>query len=204
MIDEFFDNIDVNLFDNMATQLECTVTQCDLGDGGAKWKTPALSENNAMKYLERHETNAHGQNDGGGRANVAGGAGGKSRLAKMPRPTISGGCSQEIFNFFISEWERYVRSSQVVDVSELRDQLFSCQDENLRIALQRSHGARLSTITVADLLGEIKKLAVVRQSNMVNTLALMTAKQQRDEPVRQFAVRLRGLAAVCDLSVTSQ
>ena len=56
MIDEFFDNIDVDLFDNMATQLECTVTQCDLGDGGAKWKTPALSENNAMKYLERRET----------------------------------------------------------------------------------------------------------------------------------------------------
>ena len=69
-------------------------------------------------------------------------------------------------------------------------------------ALQRSHGAQLSTITVADLLGEIKKLAVVRQSNMVNTLALMTAKQERDEPVRQFAARLRGLAAVCDLSVT--
>ena len=36
----------------------------------------------------------------------------------------------------------------------------------------------------------------------MNTLALMTAKQERDEPVRQFAARLRGLAAVCDLSVT--
>ena len=202
MIDAFFDNIDVDLFDNMATQLDCTVLQCDLGDGGARWKTPALSENNALKYLERHEINAHVQHDGGGRANVGGGAGGKSRLAKIPRPTVSGGCSQEEFNFFISEWERYVRSSPGVDVSELRDQLFSCQDENLRIALQRSHGAQLSTITVADLLGEIKKLAVVRQSNMVNTLALMTAKQERDEPVRQFAARLRGLAAVCDLSVT--
>ena len=83
MIDEFFDNIDVNLFDNMATQLECTVAQCDLGDGGAKWKTAALSENNAMKYLERHVTNAHGQHDAMGRTNVGGGAGGNSRQVKV-------------------------------------------------------------------------------------------------------------------------
>ena len=95
-----------------------------------------------------------------------------------------------------------MRSSPGIEVAELRDQLFSCPDENLRTALHRSHGEKLSTITVADLLDEIKKLAVVRQSNNVNTLALMTAKQERDEPVRQFAARLRGLAAVCDLSVT--
>jgi hypothetical protein len=55
---------------------------------------------------------------------------------------------------------------------------------------------------VTDLLKEIEVLAVVRQSNNVNTLAMISAKQERDEPVRQFAARLRGLAAVCDLSVT--
>ena len=84
--------------------------------------------------------------------------------------------------------------------SELRDQLFSCPDENLRTALYRTE--KLSTIIVAGLLDGIKKLAVVGQSNNVNTLALVIAKQERDEPVRQFAARLRGLAAVCDLSVT--
>ena len=36
----------------------------------------------------------------------------------------------------------------------------------------------------------------------MNTLALMKAKQERDEPVRQFAARLRGLAEACDLTVT--
>ena len=53
-----------------------------------------------------------------------------------------------------------------------------------------------------NLLEEIETLAVVRQSNHVNMLALMTAKQERDEPVRQFAARLRVLEAVCDLTVT--
>jgi hypothetical protein len=55
---------------------------------------------------------------------------------------------------------------------------------------------------VKDLLKEIEVLAVVRQSSNVNTLAMISAKQERDEPVRQFVARLRGLAAVCDLSVT--
>ena len=45
-------------------------------------------------------------------------------------------------------------------------------------------------------------LAMVRQSKHVDTLALMTAKQERDEPVHQFAARLHGLSAVCDLTVT--
>ena len=123
----------------------------------------------------RHEANAHGQQDGGG-------AGGISRLAKIPRPTFNGECSQEEFNFFKSEWDRYVRSTPGVDTKELRDQLFSCPGENLRTSLHRSHGVKLS-ITVEDLLEEIKKLAVVWQSKNVNTLALMAAKQERDEPV---------------------
>jgi hypothetical protein len=55
---------------------------------------------------------------------------------------------------------------------------------------------------VVNLLEEIETLAMVRQCNHVNTLALMTAKQERDEPVRQFSARLRGLAAVCNLTVT--
>ena len=63
MIDHFFYNIDVDLFDNMPIQLECTITQCDQGDGGAKWKTLALSEDNALKYLVRHEENAHGRGE---------------------------------------------------------------------------------------------------------------------------------------------
>ena len=61
-------------------------------------------------------------------------------LQKYP----DGGCSQEEFNFFKSEWEIYVRSSHGVDTTELRDQLFSCPDENLRTALQRSQGVKLS------------------------------------------------------------
>ena len=43
-------------------------------------------------------TDAHGQQDRGEAAG-GGGAGGRSRLVKIPRPTVSGGCIQEDFNF---------------------------------------------------------------------------------------------------------
>jgi hypothetical protein len=49
----------------------------------------------------------------------------------------------------------------------------------------------------ADLLKETEKLAVERQSNLINTVALMSATQEGDEGIRQFAACLRGLAAVC-------
>ena len=52
-----------------------------------------------------------------------------------------------------------MRSSPGVDSTKLRDKLFSCPDENLMTALHISHGVKLSTITVAGLLNEIKKLA---------------------------------------------
>ena len=54
----------------------------------------------------------------------------EAHLPKIQKPTVSGGCSQEEFNFFKSEWDRYVRSSPGVETTELRDQLFSCPDEN--------------------------------------------------------------------------
>ena len=34
-----------------------------------------------------------------------------------------------------SEWDRYLRSSPGVETTGLRDQLFSCPDENMRTAL---------------------------------------------------------------------
>jgi hypothetical protein len=77
-----------------------------------------------------------------------------------------------------------------------------CPDDTLSNALDKALSDRVDNISVADLLKETEVLAVVRQSNNVNTHAMMTAKKERYEPVRQFAARLRGLAPVCDLTIT--
>ena len=83
---------------------------------------------------------------------------------------------------------------------KLRDRLLHCHDGALKKAVDRALGDRVDS--VVNLLKEIERLAMVRQSNHVNIPALMTAKQERDEPVRQFPARLRGLGAVCDWTVT--
>merc|ERR1711888_561948 len=80
------------------------------------------------------------------------------------------------------------------------DQLLQCPDTDLRKAIHRALGVRVATINMADRLTEIETLAVIKQSNHVNILTMIKSKQERDEPVRQFSTRLRGLAAVCDLA----
>jgi hypothetical protein len=58
----------------------------------------------------------------------------------------------------------------------LKDQLTNCPDDSLRSALRSALGDRINNISVDDLLKEIEVLAVVRQSNNVNTLAMISAK----------------------------
>jgi hypothetical protein len=176
--------------------LECTYDGCTAGEGGIKFKTTALAPAQAVEYLRFHREDTHGQRGAGAR-----GSSDKVQLSKIPRPEISGGCSQEDFEFFTRKWDQYVRSSNEKDGNKLKDQLTNCPDDSLRSALYKALEDRIDTISVVDLLKEIEVLAVVRQSNNVNTLAI-SDKQEREEPVIQFAASLRGLAAVCDLSVT--
>ena len=51
---------------------------------------------------------------------------------------------------------------------------------------------RILTITMDDLMKEIKKAAVEKQSGLLYKVKLMGEKQERDELVRTFVARLRG------------
>jgi hypothetical protein len=57
----------------------------------------------------------------------------------------------------------------------LKDQLTNCPDDTIRSALYMAMGDRIDTISVKDQLKEMEVLAVVRQSNNVNTLAMISA-----------------------------
>jgi hypothetical protein len=160
--------------------LECTFEGCTSGEAGAKFKTPAGDLAHTIVYLQQHREDVHGQREAG-----AGGGASKVQLSKIPRPEISGGCSQEDFKFFTRKWAQYVRSSNEKDQTKLKDQLTNCPNDSLRNALYKALGDRINTINVEDLMEEIEELAVVRQSNNVNTLAMITANQERDEPVRR-------------------
>ena len=82
----------------------------------------------------------------------------------------------------------------------LRDQLLQCADLSLQRTLQNTIGsAALAKMTVIELMADIEK-AESRQSDLLNKVRLMDAKQEREEAVRTFVARLRGLANICALS----
>jgi hypothetical protein len=76
-----------NLEDLIAemSALECTYDGCKAGEGGAKFKTPALATAKALEYLRFHREDAHGHCGA-----AAGGGPEKVQLSKIPGPEMSG------------------------------------------------------------------------------------------------------------------
>jgi hypothetical protein len=110
------------------------------GEGGAKFKTPALAPAQAIEYLRFHREDAHGQRG----AAFRGGAD-KVHLSKEPPDQLS---NEE-------------------DGHKFKDQLTNCPDDTLRSALYKAMGDRIDTISVTDLMQEIKVLAMMGQVNNV-------------------------------------
>ena len=132
--------------------LECTFEGCTSGEGGGKFRTPNGDLAHTIVYLQLHREDAHGQPAG------AGGSTNKVQLSKIPRPEISGGCSQEDFKFFTRKWAQYVRSSNETNQAKLKDQLTNCPNDSLINALYKALGDRIDTINVDDLMKEIEEL----------------------------------------------
>ena len=180
-------------------QLECTATDCKAGPGGAKWKTSALPPDTALQLLVLHRQDQHGVavptvvNDGEG--------GARGKLVKLDRPKLAENCSQQDFEFFRTEWNAYYESTGKQSDKIMKDQLLQCADESLRKTIRMSLGNRAESISLVDLMEEVKTAAVEMQSDMLNEVRLMEAKQERDEPVRKFLARLKGLAGICQLKV---
>ena len=146
---------------------------------GCAWVSQELSETLAAQVLGMHV----------------------SKLEKIHRPSIKLGVAQDEFDFFSSRWKSYVRNCAITDPVILRDQLIECCDHELMKHLHNTLGSTLLVKSAADIMKEIEKLAVIRQSNLVKVSRLLEAVQDRDEPVRSYVARLKQLAGVCRLAV---
>ena len=173
--------------------------KCEAGPNKVKWRTPKLPVDAALRLLDRHCIDHHGATDNGGVGSVEGGS--KGRLPKIERPKLMENCSQQDFEFFKTEWNAYSTSAGVQPKNIMKDQLLQCAETPLRKVIHMSMWSRLANISIADLMTEMEKAAVEKQSDMLNEVKLMEAKQERGEPVRKYLARLRGLADICKLSV---
>ena len=165
--------------------LECTSPECTLGDGGARYKnkTPEYPLEFTMQMLQMHREDNHQQP----RPAQVGESGSQNRKAeKVSHPT------------FQCLFESYKRSCQLTNVTDIRDQLLACCESVLRRDFHRYLGTGVDK-TEVELLAEIKKIAVITRSNLVNVVSLMSAAQEHDETCRSYLARIRGLANVCKL-----
>ena len=170
-----------------------------MGDSGGRWKTPELESSLAMQMLAMHMEYNHQKPQP---AQVVESSGQNRKAEKVSRPTIKMGSSEDDFIFFQCLFDSYKRSCQLTNVTDIRDQLLACCENDLRRDLHRYLGTGVDNKSEVELLAEIKKIAVITRSNLVNVVSLMSATQEHGESCRSYLARIRGLANVCKLSVT--
>ena len=147
-----------------------------------------------MQLLKMHREDNHRQP-----AQVVESSSQSRKAEKVCRPTIKMGSSEDDFIFFQCLFESYKRSCQLKNVTDIRDQLLACCETDLRRDLHRYLVTGVDNKTEVELLAEIKKIAVISRSNLVNVVSLMSAAQEHGESCRSYLAKIRGLANVLRL-----
>ena len=126
-----------------------------------------------------------------------------ARVEKVTRPTISSAGTSEEWSYFTTRWAEYVAATRITGRDQVT-QLLECCDNQLRKDLTRNAGGSLSEKPIDEVLAAIKQLAIREENVMVARAALHNMSQDRDEPIRAYAARLRGQAGICKFSVQCQ
>ena len=170
----------------MAT-INCPAPGCDV-----TWPL-STPEPVLLRLLDIHSATAHAAPARVSAPPVA------AKAEKVRRPTVSAAGTSEAWAYFLQRWADYKQATHLTG-SDVIFQLLECCDEDLRKDLTRTFGA-LSSSDERTVLENIKSLAVRQENIMVARVRLQQMRQDRDEPVRAFAARLRGQAGVCNYRV---
>ena len=126
------------------------------------------------------------------------------KAERAKRPELAAEVSDEDWNYFLDRWERYKVSTKIAG-EEVITQLLECCCDQLR---RDHHRTFLSSQTQRDLTedvlkAQLRQIAVQKRNLLVNRFKVFKLKQDRGEPVRKFAGRVRGLASVSGYSIKS-
>ena len=122
----------------------------------------------------------------------------KAKPAPIKRPEMTSGGTTENWSYFLTRWKAYSRAVQLSG-QDVTIQLLECCDSKLRRDMTRNAvgPTKLEDMTEEGLLEAMRSLAVREENPKVARVALSRMVQDRGEPVRAFAARLRGQAEVC-------
>ncbi|RUS74671.1 hypothetical protein EGW08_017577 [Elysia chlorotica] len=165
--------------------IQCPAPNCE-----TQW--PATTPTEVLiRLIDIHSATAH-QTSAPAKTTAA-------RVEKVRRPTVSAAGTSETWAYFEQRWSDYKQATRLED-SDAVFQLLECCDEALRKDLTRTFGG-LASSDEQTVLANIKTLAVRQENVMVARVQLQQMRQDRDEPVRAYAARLRGQAGVCNFKI---
>ena len=90
-----------------------------------------------------------------------------SGYQEMLCSTLRGGCSQDEFQTFTQKWSLYAGCRDEIDDRELRQELLNCAVGPLEEMMYDTLGAKVDSLSEADLLDELGKIATVKTSTEV-------------------------------------
>ena len=119
---------------------------------------------------------------------------------KLERPRFNASITLEEWNIFQRRWDVFVAGTGI-DPTNSSQQLFQCASEELGNSLLKTN-PQITFKPVKDVMNALKSLAVVAVATGVLRTELLHMSQDRDEPFRSFAARVRGKAETCTYSTT--
>ena len=169
----------------MAETLDCEFDTCS-------WTSPKGDLATVVKLYEMHLKVKHSSVQ-----NV-------SKPEKAKRPDLAAEMSDEDWMYFTSRWAEYKKATGLSG-DDIITQLMECCHESIRRdyhrTFSRAVGEDDQVVTEAQRLQELKQLAVRKKNKAVNRVKLGTLKQDKGEPIRKFAGRVKSLAAVSEYLV---
>ena len=116
----------------------------------------------------------------------------RQKPPKLNRPTISRGTTEEEWSIVKRKWSIY-KTTMNIPTNEVATQLWQCCDEDLTSDIFRDI-PDISSISEENLLQAIKRLAVVSVATTVRKTELLSLRQDRGQPIRLFAAKVKGYA----------
>ena len=157
---------------------------------GSDWKVEADTLSDCLGFYKIHVTARHPDNGAA-----------TSKAEKAKRPKLAPDVSKEDWSYFKARWTHYKQATGLKG-EDIVTQLLECCTEPLRRDHHRTFSADgTAAATETAVLAELKQIAVCKRNKAVNRVKLSTLKQDKGEPVRKFAGRVRSLAAVNGYSV---
>ena len=117
-------------------------------------------------------------------------------MDKIRRPEVGPDMSNDRWAYFLTRWESYKTGCGLKD-ADVTGQLMECMSEVVREDHYRQFGGK-KVGTEAELLEQVKQVAVPKSSRAVQRDSLSSIRQERGEGVRKFCGRIRAVALVCE------